>query len=189
MSGVLKGCGLAAFALMFTAAAADATTLARMKLEELAAAAHAIVQARCLENESRWEGGEIWTLSRFEVFDAMKGALPRLITVRLLGGRVGHVISTVEGIPRFQPGEETILFLERTRAGDFSVTSWVQGTFRIERDPRTGRQSVTQDSSALSVFDPATRRFQRGGLHKLPLPAFKQRLAAILEQQQKEIQP
>ena len=189
MSGVLQGCGLAAFTLMLAAAPADATTLGRMKLEELAAAAHAIVQARCLESESRWEGGEIWTISRFEVLDAVKGALPQLITVRLLGGRVGHVISTVEGVPRFLPGEETILFLEQTRSGEFSVTSWAQGTFRIERDPRTGRQSVTQDSSALSVFDPATRRFQRGGIRGLPLPAFKQRLAAILEQQQKETEP
>jgi len=183
VSGTLQSCVLAACALLLAASPAMATTLARMKLDELATAAQAIVYARCLETESRWEGGEIWTFTRFEVLEAMKGALPRLVTVRLLGGRVGHVLSTVEGVPRFQPDEETILFLERAPAGDFSVTSWAQGTFRIERNPHTGRQSVTQDSSAMAVFNPATRRFEHAGIRNLPLRAFKQRLAAILEQQ------
>src|SRR5713226_8788547 len=111
----------------------------------------------------------------------MKGAAPRLITVRLPGGRVGHLQSFVDGAPRFQPGEEVILFLERTRAGDFSVTSWVQGTFRIHRDASTGRGSVTQDSSGFAVFDPATRKFRSAGVRNLPLEQFKQRVAEAVE--------
>lgn len=166
-----------------------ATTLARMSLGELAAASSAVARVRCLDNESRWDGGEIWTFSTFEVLETLKGTAPRLITVRLPGGRVGHLLSRVDGVPRFHPDEEAILFLERTPAGDFSVTSWVQGTFRIRREPHTGKARVTQDSAAFPVFDPATRRFQETGIRNLPLDVFKQRLAATVERHWQGRQP
>ncbi len=157
------------------------TTLARMSLEELATAAHVIVRARCLENETRWENGEIWTFASFEVMETIKGAAARRITVRLLGGQVGYLISTVNGVPRFRPDEDVILFLERTPAGVFGVTSWLQGTFRIHRDARTGAEMVTQDSSGIGAYDPATRRFHASGIRNLPLEAFRERLTQALE--------
>ncbi len=165
------------------------TTLARMDLDELVAAAHVVARVHCLGNESRWEGGEIWTFTSFEVVDTLKGVVPRLITVRLLGGQVDHLVSTVDGVPRFHPDEEVILFLERTRAGDFCVTSWAQGTFRIRRDAHSERESVTQDSSGLGVFDPATRQFRVAGIRKMPLELFKQRIAEALERQSNRRQP
>lgn len=178
-----------ALAVLLGATAARATTLARMNLDELAAAASVVARVHCLGNESRWEGREIWTFTNFEVMEAIKGTVPRLITVRLLGGQVGHLHSTVDGVPRFRPDEEVILFLEPTPAGDFSVTSWVQGTFRIHRDAHTGQESVTQDSSAFPVLDPVTRQFRTAGIRNLPLEAFKQRVAAALEQQQSGRRP
>ncbi len=179
----------AVFAILLVALAARATTLARMTLNELVAAAEVVARAQCLGSESRWEGGEIWTFTTFELTETLKGVAPRLLTVRLLGGRAGHLISTVDGVPRFRPGEEAILFLERTPAGDFSVTGWVQGTFRIRRDAQTGEESVTQDSSRFGVFDPATRRFRVAGIRQLPLEVFKQRVAEALERQANGRQP
>lgn len=170
--------------LLLGAGAAAATTLARMNLDELAAAAHVVVRARCLGNETRWERGEIWTFTSFEVIETLKGAVPRLLTVQLLGGQMEHLISTVDGVPRFRAGEEVILFLERTPANDFCVTSWAQGTFRIRRDAHTGQERVTQDSSRLAVYDPAAREFQTKGVRDLPIEVFRQRVAAALERQQ-----
>lgn len=163
------------------AAVGGATTLVRMDLDELAAAASVVARVRCVDNESREDGGEIWTFTRFEVVETLKGSAPREITVRLLGGRAGHLISRVEGVPRFEPGEEAFLFLEPTRAGDLSVTSWVQGTFRIRRDPAAGREGVTQDTSGVTVFDPATRQFRAGGVRNLPVEQFRQRVREALE--------
>ena len=182
---------LSAFLILalLAAVAVGATTLARMSLDELATAADVVARVRCLGNESKWERGEIWTLTGFEVMETLKGTVPRLITVRLLGGRVDHLISTVDGAPRFGPGEEVFLFLERTRDGEFSVTGWVQGTFRIHRDAGTGQESVTQDSGAASVFDPSTRRFRATAIRKLPVEAFKHRLAEALERQQSRRRP
>ena len=176
-------------ALVWAGGSADATTLARMDLDELTATATAVARVRCLGNESRWEGREIWTLTSFEVEETFKGAIPRLITVRLVGGKVGHLISTVNGVPRFLPGEEVIVFLERTSAGDFSVTSWIQGTFRIRRDVHTGRERVTQDTAGVAIFDPATRQFQAGGTRDLPFEVFRERLAKAIERQQSHKKP
>ncbi len=189
MSALRRGTARAAALLLLGATLGQATTIARLGLDDLAAASDVVARVHCLSNETRWEAGEIWTFARFEVMETMKGAAPRLITVRLLGGRVGHLISTVDGVPRFRPGEEAILFLERTRAGDFSVLSWVQGTFRIHRDPQTGGESVAQDSSAFAVFDPATRQFRPVGIRKMPLEAFKQRLAEAIAKSQNRRQP
>lgn len=180
---------LAVLALALGSAPLGATTLARMSLDELVEAAQVVARVSCLQNEARWENGEIWTFTSFEVVETLKGVAPRLVTVRLLGGRVGHVISAVEGVPRFRPGEEAVLFLERTREGDFSVTSWVQGTFRIRMDAQTGEESVTQDSSRFAVFDPATHGFHPSGVRQMPLEVLKQRVAEAIERQWNPRQP
>jgi hypothetical protein len=168
---------------------AQATTLQRMTLEELTATAPYVVRVRCLAAESRFEEGEIWTLTTFEVLETMKGAIPRRITVRLLGGRAGNLVSTVDGVPRFQPGEELFLFLEPASPSAYSVTSWAQGTFRIRRDPATGAEFVTQDTSGLAMFDPATKQFHPGGVRNLPVEEFRQRIRTALEKLRGRRQP
>src|SRR6266699_4227276 len=113
--------------LLSARAGARATTLARLSLDQLAAAADAVARVRCTSVEARWENGEIWTVTSFDVVETLKGALPTRISVRLPGGRVGHLTAAVDGTPRFTGGEESIVFLEAfQRAGDFSVTGWGQ---------------------------------------------------------------
>ena len=65
---------------------ARATTLARLSLEQMARAADTVVRARCVSVESRWDGGAIWTFTRFDVIETLKGAPPERIVVRLPGG-------------------------------------------------------------------------------------------------------
>ncbi len=163
------------------AAAATATTLQRMSLDELAASSPAVVRARCLSNVSRWEGGHIWTFTDFEVLESLKGSLPARIQVRLIGGRVGGLHSTVDGAPRFMAGEEAYLFLARTPAGDWTVTGWALGTFRIAREKHSGRERVTQDAAGVALFDPATRQFQAGGVRRMDGREFRRQLEAAIE--------
>jgi len=170
------------------AIAGHATTLAQMDLTQLAHAAQVVARVRCLGSESRRDAGQIWTFTRFAVVETMQGSPDATLLVRLPGGRDGHLIENVEGVPRFSPGEETILFLERTRltqqsgAGEWSVTAWGEGTFRIARDARSGRESVTQDSSRMAVFDRASRTFRRQGIARMPMSEFRARLAAAMKE-------
>ena len=169
--------------LALLAAAANATTLARMSFEDLARQATAIARVRCVGAVSKWQDGEIWTETRFQVVEQSKASLPGMVTVRMIGGTVGHLISRVESVPAFHAGEEAYVFLWAREGEPYRVLGWSQGTFRIARDKRTGSETVTQDSAGASVFDPRTKQFQRGGVRKLPVQAFQLKLRKALQRE------
>jgi hypothetical protein len=166
--------------------AVRATTLARLSLEQLAAGSDAVARVRAVRAESRWDDGSIWTVTTFDVMETFKGNLPRQISVRLPGGRVGHLTSTVEGTPKFAPGNEAVVFLQQSPAGGFTVAGWIQGNFRISRDARSGSEIVTQDSSAFAVFDAATRTFRAQGMRRMPIEEFRARVAAAVSRNSNE---
>lgn len=164
-----------------------ATTLARLTLDQLAAGSDAVARVRWAGGEARWENGSIWTVTTVKVVEILKGSLPEEIAIRLPGGRVGHLASAVDGTPKFHPGDDAIVFLTRSPAGGFAVAGWVEGTFRISRDPQTGGWTVTQDSSAFPVFDTATRSFRSDGIRRMPLEEFRARAAAAVARSEGKI--
>lgn len=157
-----------------------ATTIIRMDLKTLAQAAPLIFRGRCVNTESRWEPGAIWTFDEFDVLETFKGAPPQRLRIRLPGGRVGHTETKIEGVPHFSPGEEVVLFAEPTSAGDYGVTSWAQGTFRVHRDATGENATLTQDTAHFSVFDPASRKFVIAGIRDMSLSDFWQRITEAL---------
>lgn len=186
---MIHGRKLAAFALIaiiFSSRNARATTLERMSVADLSRAAHTIVRARCVAITTGWDSGEIWTFTTFEVEEVWKGSASSRVTVRLIGGEVGSLKSTVSGVPRFSRGEELVLFLEKTAAGDFSVVSWVQGTFRIGHERGTGSEIVTQDTAGYAVLDPVSRRFQPTGIRGMRSDMFRALVAASVEAEQEK---
>lgn len=156
------------------------TTIERMSLAKLVHTAPIIVRAKCLTNATSWDAGEIWTFASFSTEEKWKGPAPTQFRVRLLGGRVGPLTSSVSGVPHFQPGEEVVLFLEPSGRGDFRVTSWVQGTFRIRRNIRSGEEEVTQDTASYAAFNPATHRYEPGGVRDEGITAFRAQVDAAL---------
>jgi hypothetical protein len=178
---------LAFLLLLAPVTAVRATTLVRLSLDQLAAGSDAVARVNFSSAETRWENGTIWTFSTAKVVETIKGNLPGEISVRMPGGRVGHLTATVEGAPQFHPGEDAIVFLKRSPAGGFTVAGWVEGTFRISRDPRTGNQMVTQDSSAFAVFDPGSRTFRTEGVHRMAMEEFRGRLASAVARSEGKI--
>lgn len=176
----LAACALAAAVSVAIGIEAGATTLSRMSVAEMARHSVTIVRARCLANSTAWDAGEIWTFTTFAVEETWKGDASGQIRVRLLGGRTHQVTSTVPGVPRFRPGEDVVVFLERTDRGDFSVVSWMQGTFRIRRTAPTGEETATQDSAGFEVYDPALRRFMPAGVRGEPVEKLKQEVQAAV---------
>jgi len=168
--------------LSLTAAFANGTTFARLRFEDLAQQSTAVARLRCLGSEFRWDRGELWTETRFEVLERHKGLLPGLVTVRTIGGTSGHLHSHVDGVPVFRNGEEVYLFLWEKAGEPYRVLGWSQGTFRISRDELSGVETVTQDSALAPIFDPRTRTFRHGGIRKLPVPIFQLKLRKALEQ-------
>ncbi len=159
---------------------ASATAFQRLSVVQMAQAAGAIVRARCVGSSSRWQAGEIWTFATFDVEETWKGATNSKFQVRLLGGSVGDLTSTVSGVPHFQASERVILFLEPTSLGDFGIVSWAQGTFRIHRSQRDSQEIVTQDTAAFAAFDPRLRSFTSLGARDVPLETFRAQVIAAL---------
>lgn len=172
--------GLAAIAL--TAALTNATTLARLRFEELVQTSTAVARLRCVGSQTNWDQGEIVTDTRFEVVEQNKGLLPGLITVRTIGGTFRGLHSRVDAVPVFHTGEEVYLFLWARPGEPYQVLGWSQGTFRITRDPESGIERVTQDSANLPLFDPRTRQFRHGGIRNLPMAIFQLKLRKALEE-------
>ncbi|HEV2386907.1 MAG TPA: hypothetical protein VGS20_06575 [Candidatus Acidoferrales bacterium] len=170
--------GTLAACIVLLAAAASATSLASMNLRQLTAAAQSVVRARCLSRQSRWEAGEIWTLTRFHVLETFKGAPPAEFTLRVLGGRVGGIESVVAGTPRFLPGDEVVLFLEPSPAGGYGITGWIEGTFPVRRDAQ-GRAYLMPTRSA-AVSGPATGGFRPQPIRPMPLDDFRRQIRGWL---------
>jgi len=167
--------------MLALAVMANATTLARLQFDELAAQANAIARVRCLDAMSHWKSGEIWTRTDFLVVETKKGTLPQIVEVEMPGGIVGHLHARVEEVPSFAPGEAAYLFLWATPEGTYRILGWSQGAFRIRKDSATGLENVTQDSASAPLFDPITRQFRHGGIRNLPVPVFELKLKRALE--------
>jgi len=162
------------------AVAAMGTTLVAMPFEELATRATAVARLRCVGTHSFVEDGEIWTETQFETVAAHKGLLGKLVVVRMPGGKANGLHTRVDGVPEFAMGEEVYLFLWTGRDGGLRVLGWTQGTFRIQRDERTGNETVTQDSSNGAVFDAKTKTFRREGIREMSVAKFEEKLRAAL---------
>lgn len=165
---------LAGFVLI--AIVANATTLVRLPFYKLVENSSAIARVRCIRANTRMEDGEIWTDTVFEVVQHDKGYLPPRIVVRTLGGRFQHIRSHVDGVPEFRPGEEVFLFLRGHPGAQFRIVGWTQGTFRIRKSLQSGRESVTQDSADVPVFDPQENRFTKTGVKDLRIDVFLEKM-------------
>lgn len=165
---------------LIAALAATATTLAPLKLEEMAQKATVVVRARCFRVSTERTGGELWTVSEFEVVKALKGQVGGIVSVRMPGGRGDGIVSHVDAVPAFSPGEEAYLFLWNREGEPHRVLGWTQGTFRVTRGEKGGAERVTQDSAG-AAFDPESRRFRRTGIRKMRVADFEEKLRQALD--------
>ena len=103
----------------------------------LTAASDAVVHARVVSSRSAWgaggpASGVIYTRVTLAPVEWWKGeALPAL-EVRVPGGAVGEFDQLVQGVARFGPGEEVVVFLRRLGPGLFDVERWALGKFTVQ---------------------------------------------------------
>jgi hypothetical protein len=101
--------------------------------EEASAVVHAVVRQR----QSAWDEAHrrIYTFTELELRDAWLGAPDATLVVRTLGGEVGSVGMKVSGTPRFEVGEEVVLFLRADPLDGerYQVVGMSQGKFRVEQ--------------------------------------------------------
>ncbi|HXZ79578.1 MAG TPA: hypothetical protein VEG30_06590 [Terriglobales bacterium] len=114
----------------------NATMIVPISVEELTRRASDVVEATVLNSWSAWNPQHtlIYTYTQMQVIQSLKGT-SQSITVKQIGGKVGNVTQKVAGVRQFQIGEQAMLFLRPSQAGDGThvIVGLMQGNFRIAR--------------------------------------------------------
>lgn len=113
---------------------AHATLAEAKSFDEKVDKATSIVVGRCVSTESRWDEGRRWilTYNKFQVEKALKGFPVQELTVVTPGGIVGSVQQDAVGVPKFEVGDERVLFVRNTQAGP-TVLYFEQGAYQLVR--------------------------------------------------------
>jgi len=108
---------------------AQATTVPSVGLEDLVDQSETIVHGRVIRSWAAWDSAHkyIWTHHLIKVIDAVRGAGAAYVVASEPGGQVGGVGMMFAGVPVYQVGEETIVFLYRTPVGFLRATGYGQG--------------------------------------------------------------
>lgn len=138
--------------LMLLPLTAEATLLEAKSFDEKVEQAASIVVGRCVSKESRWDDAHRWilTYNKFEVEKSLKGFPAREVTIVTPGGEVDNVQQDAVGVPKFNVGEEHVLFVRNTQAGP-TVLYFEQGAYRVVRDGRGDRTVIPAVSSAVLI--------------------------------------
>ena len=125
------------FVIVALCALVSATTVIPMSIEQLTSAATHIVRGHVIDTRSAWDDqhSTIYTYTRLQVDEMLKGSNSSVITVKQLGGSAGGYTLHVAGVHPWTNGENVVLFLRPSdeHDGTFSVVGLMQGDFRVRR--------------------------------------------------------
>jgi hypothetical protein len=169
MLGIQRGLPAVLLALVgLTATVAQATTQP-LSVEQLTDASDYIVRGTVNQT---WvdtdERGDHWTRVELEVEVVYKGA-PSTDALQLdvMGGFLGTEGTIIQDVPRFDVGEEVLVFAERLESGLLVPTGMEQGKHTVRVCPDSGREMLVRFNPALER--PYDHRF-------IPHPAPEARL-------------
>lgn len=114
---------------------ASASTFLAMSRGELIAQSDAVIQGEVLQVNSFWtpSGRIIATEAMVRVTETIVGQAPSVVVVRTFGGTVGGYTVEAHGFPKFEKGQQVLLFVDNQGDGTAEVTGYRQGQFRIVR--------------------------------------------------------
>lgn len=143
---------LAAVLTLLIPMRAEATLAEAKSFDEKVDQAASIVVGRCVSKESRWDPAHRWilTYNKFQVEKSLKGFPAQEITIVTPGGVVDNVQQDTVGVPKFQVGDERVLFVRNTQAGP-TVLFFEQGAYQLGRDARGERVVMPMASSTVLI--------------------------------------
>jgi hypothetical protein len=160
--------------LLALATRAGATTVLPLDLAALTDAADRVFMGKVVAMRSGRDGhGLPVTWTTFRVEESLKGALPETLEIKQIGTEAplaDGAIYRVPALPRYQVGDEVILFLHPDSAAGFtSPVGLGQGRFRIHH--HAGASTAENDVGNANLQAPARSAFARGALGAGAAPA------------------
>ena len=138
--------------LLLLPVSAYGTISRAVDFEEKVENAAAIVVGKCVSQQSKWDAGREWilTYSTFNVEKVLKGQHTQQITIVTPGGTIDNITQDIIGVPKFQPGEENVVFVRNSQAGP-TVAFLEQGAYRLQKNDRGDRIVEPSVTSAVLV--------------------------------------
>ncbi len=125
----------ASVALALAGTAAHATIVVDRTVPELAAHADLVVRGKVTAQKVQWDEQHqlIVTRTYIERTESLKGDAPANFVVRQVGGQLDGLMLNVQGLARFEIGEEVVLFLEKhpKAPGEFVLESMAASKFSL----------------------------------------------------------
>ncbi len=160
---------------------AFSTTVIPMSVERLTRASTDVVRARALASWTAWDASHtrIFTYTRFAVLKRLKGRTASNFVIKQMGGSAGGYTQHVAGVRSFVSGEESLLFLHPSQAGDGTlvIVGLMQGNFRVLRSP--AGDTVSNGVPGVNTFDPRTHRLGSYGGSSMMLSDVESRVLAV----------
>ncbi len=157
------------FFLLASVSFVSATSVVQFSFDSLCETSAKIAHVKCVGSRSIVAKDGIRTETRFVVTEGIKGEIGREIVIALPGGQVGDSRVSVPGMPIFQEGDETVLFLS---GPDGTGSPWPvglgQGCYQVlteesgDRSVRLQRGCTPIPEGAL--FKPASSQPYKVGL-------------------------
>jgi hypothetical protein len=120
-----------------------ATSVVPPSFEKLVNESDYVVRAvvQSITSEWREKAGQrrIYTIVKLDVREVIVGKPPIPLELQLLGGRMDGQELVVEGAPKFEVGQEDILFIRGNGRQFYPLTGIMHGRYPILKDPATGR--------------------------------------------------
>lgn len=159
---------LLAASLLLLPLQASATLSQAMTFDQKVENAQSIVLGKVVRSESRWDEGRRWilTYTTFRIERSMKGLPSQEVTLVTPGGSVDGIRQETIGVPRFEIGDEHVIFVRHSQAGP-TVLYFDQGAYEVAtvRGERIVKPVVssnvlidTQRGMAVSPEGPTTLR-------------------------------
>jgi hypothetical protein len=160
-----------------------ATSVIPMSVEQMTVAASHVLRARAISSEAQWNADhtQIFTYTRFQPLETLKGAASSEIVVRQMGGRVGTIEQKVSGVRRWRTGDESVLFLRPSEVGNgvMAVVGLFQGNFAVKRTSSTEAIATNGVEDAMQ-FDPSTGTAKHYQAAQISLTELRQRVSRVM---------
>lgn len=116
-----------------------ATVVARPTFDQLVERADLIFEGEVVDVRARWEerAGDRLIVSdvTFKVARTLKGTPQPQVVLQFFGGTVGKYSMQVAGMPSFERGDRSVLFLRHDGGRGYPLVGLMHGRFRVARGP------------------------------------------------------
>jgi hypothetical protein len=155
-------------------------TLEKLSLDEMIEKSTAIVRGRVVSARTLSRGPVLYTLSKVQVLERLKGADGSTVEVALPGGSQRGVRQSFSGTPELSGEREYILFLWTGKSGINHVIGLSQGLFVIAAGVN-GEAVVHRAASGEVMIDPKSGRRVEDAAISMALSELRDRVDRALE--------